>query len=151
MAQLMGFFFLVLILPGCEGPDLSDKTIKFDHETMSTNPDGGKVEGYWADNENEKSNFPFPKSHASTFPGQNNFVEALKKIQNDSSVEKDQFKGYSSCRFGDKPHNGSAEFHVGKGNDKISWPEGYLHYVTKHNVIPSREFYKFVMNYSRKI
>ena len=51
--------------------------------------------------------------------------------------------GYSWCRLClDKKRNGSREYKL----DKISWPQGYLHYILEHNVIPSKEFYDFIMN-----
>jgi hypothetical protein len=131
---------------------------EFDRESMSTQG-GVKYEGYWANSEDEKSNFPFPVGSDTAWPGKDEFLTKLRKKQ--SSAEETSYRGMSHCRlvgkhncqsdsgFDDQPvkDNGSSEFSITSPNgDLITWPEGYAHYVEVHNVKPSREFYNFIMN-----
>jgi len=60
-----------------------------------------------------------------------------------------RFRNQNNCELGfDKRYT---EF---EGNDfedrvsKVKWQTGCLHYYEVHNVIPSREFYRYVMNFS---
>lgn len=127
-----------------------EKDIAFDREKMS-DVAHHKVEGYWAKNHDDKSQFPFPKSHDEPFIGQDEFVESLRKIEDSKSVKVESQKGSSPCRFGDRAANGSQEYSVKLKDTEVHWPEGYLHYVVDHNVIPSREFFRFVINFVKQI
>lgn len=50
------------------------------------------------------------------------------------------YMGSSRCRICDK-QNGSREYHI----HGWIWPEGFRHYVEVHNVKPSDDFIKFIM------
>jgi hypothetical protein len=51
----------------------------------------------------------------------------------------EQYMGFSECRLCNKP-NGSKEYYIIDENKKYIFPEGYLHYIEEHNIIPSDEF-----------
>jgi hypothetical protein len=56
------------------------------------------------------------------------------------------YKGLSISRI-DGTYVGSSEYEDTEAG--IIWPQGYsTHYIGKYNVIPSREFYLYVMNFS---
>lgn len=56
-----------------------------------------------------------------------------------------QYMGYSECRLCHKP-NGSKEYYIINENKKYIFPEGYLHYIEEHNIIPSNEFVNLLIH-----
>jgi hypothetical protein len=52
------------------------------------------------------------------------------------------YRGYSPCRICDQS-NGSREYHYGGW----IWPQGYIHYLRDHNVLPDEDFKRFVMEH----
>jgi hypothetical protein len=102
------------------------------------------VEGYWWSKDLfvEHKDLPFPK--ATNTPVDPLFLEKLQKIT--KTCPHEEFFGFSSCRIC-SCHNGSVEYTV--INDKgisFRFPDGLLHYYTKHNVQPSKEFYECIMS-----
>ena len=64
-------------------------------------------------------------------------LSCLKRAEDGAVVRR--YLGGSPCRLCNK-HTGGAEFYLA---DWI-WPEGLRHYLTEHNVHPSREFLAFL-------
>jgi hypothetical protein len=127
--------------------------------------EGTKAEGYWRDQElNDQSfqkDFPWPKIHETPWTGKQEFLDKLAKMEklaneNIYDYETDRYKkpnslyckgyrGHSISRI-DQSGLGSHEFVDPKKN--IVWTDALRrHYVGKYNVIPSKEFYDYVMNY----
>lgn len=116
-------------------------------------------EGFWAyDNDsktnkrNTDDNMPWPiEAHTTKMSGLDLFLSRLKHIQN-KLVENRQIKSYmgeSICRLCDE-YTGSDEYwltvNMGTCEEKVwIWPEGYMHYLTVHNVHPTNAFYDIVM------
>jgi hypothetical protein len=64
------------------------------------------------------------------------------------SVSLNNYMGHSSCRLYDKDNNGSAEYTISNNNVTFNVPCGIFHYYKDHNVQPSDDFLKFVMNFN---
>ncbi len=155
-----------------------ENLISFDREKMIDVEEGpilfqfGKVEGYWASSEDPRydycdGKFPFPKRHNKPWAGKDAFLAKLSNIESDArnlnwsldlasiksqikvhNIWKATFRGTSISRL-DGSAVGSSQFYDTKS--KITWPAGYgSHYVEEHNVIPSREFYRYVINYHQE-
>lgn len=97
-------------------------------------------EGFWYSR--EEPDLPMPIANKSPWNGQKEFLEKLSFIENsvDWGPNKEGYFGYSGCRICDCD-NGSAEYRI----SDWTWPEGFRHYVEVHNVKPSDEFIRFVM------
>jgi len=78
-----------------------------------------------------------PVANEQPWEGQAEFLAALATIE--GRAKRSQYRGMSTCRLC-KHWNGSAEFRLGGWQ----WPEGFRHYVEKHNVLPSEAFREFV-------
>lgn len=106
-----------------------------------------KIEGYWW-SEREPQ---FPKPEHSNIPFENKDkvieklkdlqINRLKEFQGNRRVSITHFKGFSICRCC-KQSNGSGEY----SHKNWKWPEGLLHYIEAHNVRPSDDFLKEVLN-----
>lgn len=96
-----------------------------------------KYEGYWSSK--EEPHFPTPVHNDKPFIDKDLVVEKIISVQ--SKLVERAYKGSSFCRCcGEK--NGNGEFsHKG-----WIWPQGFLHYVIKHNVEPTKEFKKYILN-----
>lgn len=82
--------------------------------------------------------------------GTADFVKALKRKEEDT--HKLKFKAESKCRICNALIGGSV--HVDddvKQNVEWHWPEGYLHYIKRHFVVPSYEFRCFILNQKLQI
>lgn len=64
---------------------------------------------------------------------QTEFITKLISVQ--KTAKSLQYRGCSLCRICNKV-NGSITYQC---ND-WQWPQGYIHYITEHNVKPSKEF-----------
>jgi hypothetical protein len=111
---------------------------------------GKRMEGYWATTQAESEKpgaFPWPIAHTKPFPNEAFFIERLTMLQNDKTLfpygANGGALGFSPCRCCDKNSNGSSEYGIAK--DNFYWPQGYLHYIKDHHVMPSQEFYNFVI------
>jgi hypothetical protein len=95
------------------------------------------AEGYWySDNEPW---FPMPQPYLGLWLARDRFISKLKNLQ--LSAAETRYRGMSLCRLC-KCVNGSSDFTAGDW----TWPSGLLHYVENHNVRPSVEFEKFVLD-----
>jgi hypothetical protein len=119
--------------------------------------------------ENKNRNFPWPETHENPWPGKEIFTKKLEAIESLAAtnsrkynydtkemtysrpnvpVSAHVYKGYSSSRI-TGASAGSSEYVDREKN--ICWPEAFLyHYVEQHNVVPTKEFYDYVMNFAVK-
>lgn len=113
--------------------------------------------GYWKINKQSIEKLPYPQR---SDEDNSEFIKKLllieEKIKKRELGEIIYYKGYSQCRlceeeyiedlfFEDKynhTENGNAEYTL----DLYQWPEGYIHYVKKHNIKVDREFKHFILN-----
>ncbi len=118
-------------------------------------------EGYWrdcskSDIKRDPDEYPFPIPNKVTPKQLPKFIKKLQYVEENYTLLGGIIKnydGYSGCRLCAYTENGSYEYSIPYNNDKIclddpsyiTWPEGLLHYFIEHNVIPSREFYDFIM------
>lgn len=110
----------------------------------------GILEGYWRPNKSairyyEKDDIILTYPDVTklqgdrAFRGKSEFLAALSKVEGRAASVR--YKGSSNCRICGI-RNGSAEFSY----RNAKWPEGYRHYVSAHNVKPSKEFAEFIMD-----
>lgn len=102
------------------------------------------VEGYWKNEDlSETKDYPIPIPHDYEFEFKQEFVDMLKRVQESASprTRTVKYMGWSDCRICGCM-NGTKEYYT----DKWRWPEGYLHYIEKHNVFPSEEFFWYIIN-----
>jgi hypothetical protein len=104
------------------------------------------IEGYWRSS--YEKNYPFPKP--TDQPVDSDFLSALKDMM--STNQCNLYRGFSFCRLCNEC-NGSGEYQVTGTLDNLrvqfTFPDGILHYYTEHNVQPSKEFKKFVLDNSK--
>eukprot|EP01129_Flabellula_baltica_P015035 TRINITY_DN740_c0_g1_i1.p1 TRINITY_DN740_c0_g1~~TRINITY_DN740_c0_g1_i1.p1 ORF type:complete len:128 (+),score=20.42 TRINITY_DN740_c0_g1_i1:116-499(+) len=101
------------------------------------------IEGYWKPQESDGvSPYPFPIPNKFTHQRRREaFIQKLQHIQ-ETGTDSVAFRGFSPCRLCDNEQNGSQEYTSKDG--LWTWPEGYIHYVRDHQVMPSPEFLKWV-------
>ncbi len=113
-------------------------------------------EGFWACDDSKPdtdNDMPWPVKAEAKMLGLDRFLSRLDHIQNKLRINLD-LKSYmdeSICRLCDQD-NGSDEYwltiNAGTCEEKVwIWPEGYMHYLTVHNVHPTNAFYNVVMKY----
>ena len=95
-------------------------------------------------------NILFHIAHRAPWPGQQEFVVKLAAIEREPSIRRESYRGYAPSRLefrhGRAVDLGNSEF-VDPAT-RITWIDAMgRHYIGKFNVIPSREFYYFVMDY----
>lgn len=108
------------------------------------------VEGFWKKKEKSNSPLPWPKANSKPWPGQKQFLKAFKKAPFRIAA---RYKGFAACRLCGKGLGSCDTVLNVKGKTKsFHWtvPEGYLHYVTAHNVKPSAAFIKRILTYLPK-
>jgi hypothetical protein len=127
--------------------------LKFDLESMESAANGKeKYEGFWRSAQVPKDKYdrePWPISHDQPWEGKEEFLKKLRAKQKTCSTN--AYDGWSTCRLlgqdgCKKGENGSNDYVAKSGTVEITWPEGYEHYIQVHNVIPSKEFYNFIMH-----
>jgi hypothetical protein len=95
-----------------------------------------KIIGYWYST--FEPQYPMPIANNVPFPNKINIIKALQAKE--AVAQKKFAKGWSTCRIC-KKSNGSVEYESGN----YTWPEGYLHYLEDHNVVPDSEFVKWLL------
>lgn len=140
--------------------------VKFEREEMSQDKLSSGVqwvEGYWWEPAGTK--WPKPVKHGSPWPLQAVWLERLAHVEGviaphaatgnpwvDLGKDRVRFFAYgggtaSLCRLCSVA-NGNREYQVcgNAGTDARTyrWPEGFRHYVERHNVIPSRMFHDLI-------
>lgn len=94
--------------------------------------------GFWkSSNEPE---LPMPVGHVESFDKKNEFLSRLASIEKYKAKEV-RYRGFSICRICNCS-NGISEYSFGG----FVWPSGYSHYIEKHNVVPDKVFFDFVMS-----
>ena len=116
-----------------------------------------KAEGHWASSSNAEKDkykgiYPFPVEHKEPqWATQDKFLSKLMEIETYSHryfgpIKKIGYLGWIKCRVC-QCNLGSHEY-----QDKqtgIIWTEDMgKHYIKQHNVIPSQQFYEFIINYN---
>lgn len=130
--------------------ELLEEQIGFEREKLIK----GHGEGFWAPRWDKEytGTLPFPKEHAKPWPSQNDFLKKLFAIESmagkNSRIQCVAYRGHSHARLGEESaYVGNRQY-----SDmiaKICWPEAFgQYYVEKFNVKPSREFYRYVMNFN---
>jgi len=90
--------------------------------------------GYWRqkiDSFTDSSILPFPMPSMVPLDQTDISQRALEILE--KYGKKQQYRGHSPCRLCDST-NGSCEYDIGFKNKEYHIPEGYFHYLTKHNV-----------------
>ncbi len=96
-----------------------------------------KYEGYWYST--QEPNFPKPIHKNSPFEGKDEIVKKLISVQN--KLYSRHYKGFSKCRCCGAIIGSGEYSHKG-------WicPECFLHYIIEHNIEPTEEFKKYILN-----
>ncbi len=93
--------------------------------------DNNRKEGFWYSPANPK--LPKPVSHEKPVKNKAKVVARMKTVA--ANFSGGMQKGVSTCRIC-KERNGSHDVSY----NGFTWPIGYIHYVEKHNVHPTKEF-----------
>jgi hypothetical protein len=117
-----------------------------------------KLEGHWGRFEGDDSGFPYPVHTDIEHPLKQQILDAYDALlaQPQFSYGPDNwwgkedhvraYRGSSGCRccaaMGIRKMNGCKEYEE-KG---WVWPEGFRHYISEHNIVPTKEFLKDVLN-----
>ena len=125
----------------------------------------GECEGYWRGFPAERSELPWPNAGVAPFCGQRAWSKRLAYLEalateaagDEAAVarhglEVTSYRGLSLSRIDERTFVGNKEFrdaHVPRrsgGAPRYCWPDGYReHYVDVHFVVPSEEFYRYVL------
>lgn len=109
--------------------------------SSSTYPSVG--EGFWRQTKASGTSLPYPEQGSSGISSE--FKKKLEAIQKDTRMSR--YCGLSKCRICHKD-NGSGEYKIHTVYNgvevELRWPEGYMHYLTKHKIKPSREFMEMI-------
>lgn len=90
--------------------------------------------GFWS----QREDGPYwPEVLEKPWDGQEAFLEQLGRVE--ASLSPLQFRGTSHCRICHCA-NGSREYRT----NKAEWPEGFRHYVEKHNLKPPARFIEYI-------
>jgi hypothetical protein len=97
--------------------------------------------GFWKTS--AEPHLPNPE-HGKPWEGQQAFLDALARLQFHHATNKTVYRGFSICRCCNA-RNGHTEYETAE----YTWPSGYAHYVSVHNVKPPQPFIDYVMHYGR--
>jgi len=106
------------------------------------------AEGYWLLDPRTYSDRPLPYPVPNDSQVHPDFIKALKIVENDPDTRRQYYKNSAMCRFEDYTMVGRGEYirnDLRPGGELLVWPDGNIHYYEKHNVLPSVEFYNFIM------
>lgn len=105
-----------------------------------------KIEGFWYSE--YEPYYPMPISTSTKVD--NKFLQKLTSILNTkndtNNIKIEWFDGCSDCRLCEEEY-GSQTFHCTFNGITWSFPSGLIHYYQDHNVQPSNDFYKFIMEF----
>ncbi len=141
----------ITVQDGTHEPAWGEKFISFDSERMI--PGYSRHEGFWAPPKWDYPDYDGPLSlpnwHVVPWLGKAAFLSKLNQVEKyGEDVFCTQHRGYARCRILKGGRVGSKEFHDLRAN--IIWPEGYGdHYIKIFNCRPSREFYRYIMNFNQ--
>lgn len=108
----------------------------------------GKTVGYFRNSLEETSDLPFPVENSCTIHSKlmRKFISNLSSLifySRDNGYY-NIYKGYSKCRICNEIV-GNEEYAI-KVKDKFFLvPEGYLHYIKKHNIQPDMDLFNSIM------
>jgi hypothetical protein len=148
------------------GPPPEYLNYDYDFGTGSGNNKNGVCEGYWGSVNMDKTTQPFnlfggespqtphnlpqPVSSKKEWKDKKAFVNLVHKIEDDKSTRKIYYKGLAFSRVEPGAFVMSNEY-VDEKN-KICWPGGYAeHYILKHNVMPTKKFYEYIIMRSKQL
>lgn len=94
------------------------------------------LEGFWYSKHTPNFPVPTPAPWPYSVPKET-FLKELRDVER--KTEKIYYRGWSNCRICDK-RNGTFTHDMGEWR----WPEGYIHYIEEHNVVPSLDFVIFI-------
>lgn len=100
--------------------------------------------GFWKDRHSpEHLNSPMPVEKADEHSDKSEILKRLTLLESESREVR--YRGWSNCRICGES-NGSGEFHFIDKESKVEyvWPEGYRHYLDKHNVEPNQKLLKLI-------
>lgn len=96
-------------------------------------------EGFWYNS--EEPHFPFPRGTDTKLNPE--FIRRMKYLVHKCHIT--MYMGYSHCRLCGFDRNGDSDCGI-RGDGKVFFfPNGIIHYYEAHNVLPSEDFYNFVM------
>eukprot|EP00668_Euglena_longa_P018637 GGOE01023228.1.p1 GENE.GGOE01023228.1~~GGOE01023228.1.p1 ORF type:complete len:183 (+),score=58.57 GGOE01023228.1:34-549(+) len=101
------------------------------------------VEGYWGFDKSDKS-WPWPHPFKGDWEDKEKFCNKLQGIEGKLEADMVSYRGLAESRLEEGEMVGAGEYvdHV----NGVSWPEGFgEHYIRKHNVLPSEEFFDYVL------
>ena len=99
-------------------------------------------EGFWYDeDDSDNKHFPFPK--ATHIQINQEFIKRVKLLIERCFTA--MYCGYSACRLCGYETNGCLDCAIRGDGQTFIFPDGLLHYYKVHHVLPSYEFYTFVM------
>lgn len=109
----------------------------------------GKRVGYFRNSLEDASELPFPVENSCTIPPKlmRKFVSKLSSLilySRDNGCY-DTYKGYSNCRICNEIV-GRDEYAVKVKDKFFIVPEGFLHYIEKHNIQPDMDLFNSIMN-----
>lgn len=115
------------------------------HKNMIVDVNGKLIIGYWAshkDSNRDMYNGKYPWPEDFIDPDWDSSEKAIIVSYLNKGESCNHYKGYSCCRICGKTRNGSSE----RTDGKYTWPEGFVHYVSEHNVKPAQEFIDHIFN-----
>lgn len=106
------------------------------------------IEGYWKDpyirsDTPENSELPWPTPSIEVIEQKDEIIRLI--LLKQKSAEVTSYRGISICRLCQKM-NGSQEYSYVHNNVEYVWPQGFIHYIEVHNVMPTKKFLDFLMN-----
>lgn len=94
--------------------------------------------GFWNNQQNDYPQYPMPQDMVGKLD-----KETKRKIidyLSDRKFFKVAYRGWADCRICGE-HLGSSDY----SDKKYTWPQGYEHYIQKHNVVPPKDFIKHIL------
>jgi hypothetical protein len=109
-------------------------------EPSSFEASSAKYEGYWRRSRNGPADLPWPHPDE-TWGARISFLIALDRVE--ANAERISSRGFSMCRLC-HCRNGSRSYRF----SDWEWPEGFRHYIAKHQVRPSAQFEQFIRSHA---
>jgi hypothetical protein len=121
------------------------RVVKWDHALMSSRG-RDKFEGMYAASEASATDLErFPQAHRTAWYGKTAFLTRLRRAQ--QLAEHTATEEKNMCVLEDLPRSiGSGWYSLYDSESGITyqWLDGLTHYISKHNVQPSHEFWKYI-------
>lgn len=157
--------FLLFTLAGCNSENNNISFLRLSMRDVN----GDAVEGYWAQNEASSQGCEVDWPCSSAWPSavvKSDFVHRLRLLQHWLYPMARIFMGESMCRLyhlhacRNVSLINCGEIYVGNAEyidryacwddvRRVRWPSGFLHYIELHDVLPSKQFYQYLMQRTR--